>query len=45
MMLDIQDLMKNSIFIKPSELPSGESLKDVIGRLKPFWDDFKGLRK
>ena len=31
-------------FIKPSELPSGESLKDVITRLKPFWDDFKGLR-
>ena len=24
--------------------PNGESLKDVITRLKPFWDDFKGLR-
>lgn len=31
-------------FIKPTELPSGESLKDVITRLKPFWDDFKVTR-
>tara|TARA_Y100000768_G_C23948921_1_gene669106 strand:- start:587 stop:1333 length:747 start_codon:yes stop_codon:yes gene_type:complete len=31
-------------FIQPAELPNGESLKDVIARLKPFWDDFKGLK-
>ena len=43
-LLDMQDKRHPSFNTKfktiPAELPRGESLKDVIERLKPFWINY-----